>query len=119
MMAKAAIVVLADTDSHGDLGRVVNGLMVAKELKEAGDDVQIVFDGAGTKWPSVLAEPQHRAHRLYQAVQDRVSGACGYCARAFEAEEGVKAVHVHLLEEYEGHPSIRRLLTAGYQVITF
>jgi hypothetical protein len=37
---KAAIVVLADTETHGDLGRVVNALVVAKEFKEAGDDVK-------------------------------------------------------------------------------
>ena len=49
-MPKAAIVVLADTESHGDLGRLVNALEAVKEFKEAGDDVQLIFDGAGTKW---------------------------------------------------------------------
>lgn len=49
---KAAILVLADVESHGDLGRVVNAMIAAQEFKEAGDDVQLVFDGAGTQWPS-------------------------------------------------------------------
>jgi hypothetical protein len=35
-MPKAAIVILADTETPGDLGRVVNGLTTAKEFKEAG-----------------------------------------------------------------------------------
>ncbi|MPZ27460.1 MAG: hypothetical protein GEV12_13905 [Micromonosporaceae bacterium] len=118
-MEKAAILVLADTETHADLGRVANALVAAKEFKQAGDEVRLIFDGAGTKWPGVLAEPQHTAHRLYQEVEDRVAGACGYCARAFEAEHSVKGAHVHLMDEYEGHPSIRGLVADGYQVITF
>lgn len=41
------------------------------------------------------------------------------CARAFDAEEGVAHADVKVLEEYHDHPSIRGLLTSGYQVITF
>jgi hypothetical protein len=118
-MAKAAILVLADTETHEGLGRVVNGLMAAKEFKEAGDDVRVIFDGAATKWPGVLSEPQHKYHKLYEAVTDTVAGACGYCARAFQADQDVQTAHVRLLEEYEGHPSVRRLVADGYQVITF
>jgi hypothetical protein len=118
-MNPVAILVLADTQTHGDLGRVVNAMMVAKELKEAGDDVQLIFDGAGTQWPGELSNSNHTAHRLFEQVRDVVSGACGYCARAFDAEDGVAHAHVKVLEEYHDHPSIRGLLTSGHQVITF
>ncbi|MGH3518833.1 MAG: hypothetical protein ACRDQ7_15725, partial [Haloechinothrix sp.] len=104
-MTKAAIIVLADTESHADLGRVVNALVATKEFKESGDDVQLIFDGAGTKWPGVLADPGHRAHKVYAAVEDVVTGACGYCAKAFHTVDGVEDAHVQLLNEYEGHPS--------------
>jgi hypothetical protein len=59
-MAKAAIVVLADTETSGELGRVVNALTTAKELKQEGDEMAVVFDGAGTKWVPVLSDPEHR-----------------------------------------------------------
>lgn len=118
-MNPVAILVLADTQTHGDLGRVVNALMVARELKEAGDDVQVIFDGAGTQWLGELSNSDHKAHRLFEQVRDVVSGACGYCARAFDAEEGVAHAEVKVLEEYHDHPSIRGLLTSGHQVITF
>jgi hypothetical protein len=116
---KAAIVVLADTETHGDLGRVSNALMAAKELKEAGDDVRVIFDGAGTQWPGVLADPQHKSHQLWESVADTVAGACGFCAGAFGATEGLHHAKVHLMDEYHGHPSIRSLLADGYQVLTF
>lgn len=118
-MSKAAILLLADTETHADLGRAVNAMVAAKEFKEAGDDVRLIFDGAATKWPSVLADSEHKAHGLYEQVQDVVAGACGFCARAFESESDVKAQHVHLLEEYDGHPSIRKMINDGYQVVTF
>ncbi len=59
------------------------------------------------------------ANKLYEAVRDAVAGACGYCAGAFHAEDSVREADVHLLHEYEGHPSIRSLVNDGYQVITF
>jgi hypothetical protein len=119
IMPKAAIIVLADTETHGDLGRVVNALEAVKELKEARDEVKLIFDGAGTQWIPKLSEKTHRAHRLFVSVEDRIAGACAYCAGAFKATEGVKAANVPLLDEYEGHPSVRQLLADGFSIITF
>jgi hypothetical protein len=118
-MNRVAILVLADVETHGDLGRLVNAMTAAKEFTEAGDDVQLIFDGAGTQWLGLLSDPEHKAHRLFEHVRDVVSGACGYCSRAFDAEEGVYHAHIKLLEEYDDHPSIRSLVASGYQVITF
>jgi hypothetical protein len=118
-MAKVAIVVLAGTDTHEGLGRVVNALEAAKELKEGGDHVQIIFDGAGTAWVPELGKKEHKAHPLYAAVEDRIAGVCAYCANAFGVKDAVVAQGAPLAAEYEGHPSVRRLLHDGYQVITF
>lgn len=118
-MDKVAIVVLADIETHGDLGRLVNALEAVKEFKEAKDDVQLIFDGAGTRWIPELGKPDHPARTLYDSVKDRVSGACSYCAGAFGVKEGVQACGVFLLDEYEGHPSIKKLVSKGYHVITF
>lgn len=49
-MTNAAIVILAGTESHADVGRLINGLEAAKEFAETeGDDVELIFDGAGTQ----------------------------------------------------------------------
>lgn len=74
-MAKAAIVVLADTESHENLGRIANALTSAKEFKEAGDEVTIVFDGAGTRWVPELSDPDHRLNKTFESVKDVVEGA--------------------------------------------
>jgi hypothetical protein len=118
-MTKAAIIVLADTETPGELGRVVNALTTAKELKQEGDEVAIVFDGAGTKWVPELSAEDHRYHELLESVRDRIAGACAYCAKAYGALEGVESSGVRLLDEFEQHPSLRSYLAEGYQVVTF
>ncbi len=118
-MAKAAVVVLADTESHGDLGRLVNALTTAEEFAEAGDEGASVFDGAGTKWVRELSDPEHRYHRKLESLKPRVAGACSYCAAAFGVKEEVERAGIPLLDEYQRHPSLRRYVADGYAVLIF
>lgn len=118
-MEKIAIVILSDTESGEALGRIVNALSAAKEYKEAGDEVSVSFTGAGTKWITALNASDHPAHGLYQAVKDRVAGACGYCAGAFGQTEAVASCGMPLLKDYGDNMSFRKLTSAGYQVMTF
>jgi hypothetical protein len=118
-MSKAAIVVLADTETSGELGRVVNALTTAKEFKESGDEVALVFDGAGTKWVAELSDSDHKYSDLFDAVRDRVAGACEYCSQAYGVRDDVEETGIELLGEYEHHPSLHRYAEDGYQVITF
>ena len=119
MQQKIAIVILADTTQADGLGRVVNGLMAAKEFKDAKDDVQVVFTGAGTKWIGEIAKPEHMLNSVYIDLQDSIVGACGFCAGAFGVTDTVKDSGVNLLEEYGTNMSFLRLVQNGYQVITF
>jgi len=52
-VAKAAVVIFSDTETHGDLARAVNALETVKEFKEAGDEVVLIFDGS-LRSPEVL-----------------------------------------------------------------
>ncbi len=119
MPNKVRIVVLADTETHGDLGRIANAMTSAKEFKEAGDEVAIVFDGTGTKWVPQLSDPNHRLNSDYEEVKDSIAGACDYRAGAFAVKDEIKKTDVSLLEEYSGHPSLQRPVSQGHRVITF
>ena len=90
-MLKAAAIVFADTGSPEGLGRVMNALTTAQEFKDAGDDVLVVFDGAGTKWIAELSRENHKYHQLFEDVRDVVGGACSYCAEAFASRRRSKA----------------------------
>lgn len=118
-MAKAAVVILAGTDGHENLGRLANGLEAAKEFAEAdGDELELIFDGAGTQWIPELEDEDHDYHDLYQAVHDDI-GVCGYCSNAFGVEDAVADAGLVTLDDYEGHPSIRSLVDDDYEIITF
>jgi len=117
-MHKVAILVYADTESHADLGRLTNALTTAKEFIDAGDEVEIVFDGAGTQWVPELEDDSHTAAPLYQSLKEHAS-ACEFCAGAFDVEAEVTESGVDRRAEYEGHPSVRALVDDGYEVITF
>ena len=107
-MSKVAIIILADTAGPGDFGRAVNGLMTAKE-----------FDGAGTKWISKFTEEGGKYNDLFDSVKDKVAGVCGYCAGAFGVTKDAEACSVDQLNEYNGHPSFKKLVDEGFTIITF
>ena len=118
-MAKAAVVILSGTEGHANLGYLVNGLETAKQFAETdGDEVELIFDGAGTQWIPELEDPESDPHELYQAVKDNAS-ACDYCSGAFGVDDAVNDSGVVRLDDYDGHPSIRSLVDDGYEVITF
>ena len=118
-MTKAAVIILAGTDSHADQGRLANGLETAKEFAETeGDDVELIFDGAGTQWIPELEDEESDYHELYQAVRDDAA-VCDYCSGAFGVEEAVADAGLATLAEYDGHPSIRSLVDDDYEIITF
>ena len=101
------------------MGRVSNALTSASEFKEAGEEVTIIFDGAGTRGVPQLADEDHMFHEPFEAVKDVVAGACHYCAGAFHVRCGIEQTDISLLEEYSGHPSLQKLVSQGYQVIAF
>ena len=118
-MVKAAVVILAGTESHTDTGRLVNGLETAKEFAEAdGDELELIFDGAGTQWIEELEDEDHDYHELYRAVKDDAA-ACDYCAGAFGVDEAIDDAGVVTLDDHEGHPSMRSLVDDGYEIITY
>ena len=118
-MTKAAIVILAGTDGHSNLGRLVNGLETAKEFADTeGDEVELIFDGAGTQWIPELEDEESDYHELYRAVKEDAS-ACDYCAGAFGVDDAVDDAGVVTLDDHDGHPSIRSLVDDDYQIITF
>jgi hypothetical protein len=110
--------------SEEALGRVFNALALASECKQKGDEVAVVFNGAGTRWPGELSKLAHPAHGLYNSVRDVVQGASCGCADVFGAKASVEACGVpvvkdHALAGTSGLLSLRRYVAEGWQTIVF
>jgi len=123
---KAAILVLSDPagGSEEALGRLFNALAAAYDFKAQGDEVTVIFQGAGTRWASLVTEPSHPAHDLYRAVEDEVAGVSCGCADVFGATEDAERSGFDLIKNNpvpgtSGLPSLRTLTADGYSILTF
>ena len=122
---KIALIILSDPKAGDEaLGRVFNALAIAQEGLQQGDDVEIIFNGAGTRWPEELAKVSHPANGLYNLVRETVKGASCGCAAVFGATKGVEACGVPLLKEkaLAGTPGIsnlRRYVADGWHTLIF
>jgi hypothetical protein len=123
---KLAVVVLSDPKAGGEeaLGRVFNALAAAREARDQGEEVAILFVGTGTRWPAELSRPEHPAAELYRSVAGQVAGASCGCAEVFSAVDGAKQAGVALVGDYalpgtSGVASLERLRREGWSVLTF
>lgn len=118
-MTKIAIIILSDTETMESMGRVSNAFMLAQEAIENGDNLKIIFEGAGARWINELENEKHKLHHLYKSVKQNITGVCLFCATAFGVKSKVLGADIPLISEYKEHPSLRQLLVDGYQVLTF
>jgi hypothetical protein len=122
---KTAIVVLADPAGGEEaLGRLFNALAAAYDLKQKQQEVDILFQGAGTRWSGHLTRGEHPAHALYAAVADRVAGVSSACADVFGARADAESNGFNLIGDNavpgtSGLPSLAKYVTDGYSVLTF
>lgn len=122
---KTALIVLADPKNGEDaLGRVFNALAAAYDFKQQGEDVRILFQGAGTRWVGELTKSDHPAYALFDAVKDTVAGVSCGCADVFGASEEVDKSAFDLITDNavpgtSGLPSLHKLMSEGYSIISF
>lgn len=123
---KTVIVIMSDPKSGSEeaLGRVFNALALASECKQKGDDVAVVFNGTGTRWPAELTKLSHPANVLYNSVRDLVQGVSCGCAEVFGAKEaaescGVPLKNDHALAGTAGLLSLRRYVADGWNMVVF
>lgn len=122
---KTAIVILSDPKAGEDaLGRAFNGLAAAYDYKQNGDDVTVLFQGAGTRWIAELGNADHPAHGLFEAVKDTVAGVSCGCADVFGATDDIEKSAFDFVRDNDipgtkGLPSLRKLASDGYTVLSF
>lgn len=116
-MKKFVILVHA---SENEGAKALHSLLYAQELYEAGNEVKVIFDGAGTVWVKKFESPENKYNPLYKAVKKLgvIEGVCEYCAGAFGVQNEVKQSGLLTLGQRNGHPSLAQLVAEDYQIIT-
>ena len=122
---KTAVIVLSDPKGGEEaLGRLFNALAATYDFKRQNQEVELVFQGAGTRWAGALADSKHPAHALYKAVEDKVAGVSCGCADVFgarsEAEmNGFDLITDNPIPGTSGVASLARYVSEGFTVLTF
>jgi len=122
---KTAIIILSDPKAGEDaLGRVFNGLAAAYDYKQNGDEVTVLFQGAGTRWIAELSNSDHPVHGLFEVVKDTVAGVSCGCADVFGATDDIEKSAFEFVKDNDipgtkGLPSLRKLASEGYTVMSF
>lgn len=121
-MSKTAIIILSDPKAGSDeaLGRVFNALAAAYDFKNAGEEVKIIFQGAGTRWPEQLEKADHPVNGLFLEVKDKVEGVSTGCAAVFGAEvSGYDLLNDNKVPGTGGLPSFLNLRKEGFNTLIF
>ena len=123
---KAAIVVMSDPKSGSEeaLGRVFNALAATYDFKQRGDDVTLMFQGAGTRWVGELSKSDHPASALYESIKDKVAGVSCGCADVFGGSDDAEKAGLDLIKDNpvpgtSGMPSLANLVSQGYSITVF
>lgn len=122
---KLAIIITSDPKNGEEaLGRAFNALALAAEAQAKNDEVNVIFSGAGTRWPAELTKLSHPANGLYNAVRPVITGASCGCSAVFGTTKEVAAcglpeIKDHALAGTPGLASIRRYLAEGWQTLVF
>jgi len=120
-MSKVAIILHAEPGTHDAMGRAVHALLYTQELNESGHSATLIFDGGGTRWIQEFKKEDNPLAPLYRSVKKEglISGVCGYCITAFDGDKQViEDEGLSLISDYKGHPSVAKLISEGYQIIT-
>jgi len=122
---KTAVIVLSDPKGGEEsLGRVFNALAATYDFKQKQQEVQLVFQGTGTRWTGLLTQSDHPAHALYKAVEDKVAGASAACSAFFGAQDeaqrnGFSLIANNPVPGTPGLPSLASYAADGYTILTF
>lgn len=106
---------------NGDPMCFIHVLLNAIDFHDKGNQTGIVIEGAATGLLPELVKPSHPLNTLWEKVKSTglVAGVCKACANKTGSLESVKAQNLAILDEMNGHPSMARYHTEGYEVITF
>jgi hypothetical protein len=115
---KLALVIYANLAGVGH-SAVYRAMMLADEAMRAGDDVAIVFDGAGVTALAAMLDPKSSLHQVWQKAATALRGVCSYCAKSYSVQEALTAAGIPMLTDDRGHASIRSLLAEGRTVLTY
>lgn len=105
----------------GEKMNFVHALLNAIDMSESGFDVKIVIEGTSTRFIGKVTDPEDPLSKLYSEVKKRglIDCVCKSCAAQTKSLRGAEEEGLRLCDEMDGHPSMRRYIEEGYEILIF
>jgi len=106
---------------NGEAMCFVHVLLNALDMADAGYDVRVVIEGSATKLVRDLADPAQPFAALYKKVKDRglIDCVCQACSVKMDSIHSAQEQQLPLCDDISGHPSLRKYMDQGFEIITF
>jgi hypothetical protein len=121
-MGKYAFVILSNPEDLSEAIRAAHALHYAVQLKRAGYDVVVYFDGFGSRVP-IADSPYKGLRPAYEVAQREgvIYGVCGYCASPphLNIKDKLTALKIRLIGDEEHHEDTSKFINNGYQILVF
>jgi len=121
-MGKYAFVILSNPEDLSEAIRAAHALHYAVQLKRAGHDVVVYFDGLGSRVP-IADSPYKGLRPAYEVAQREgvIYGVCGYCASPphLNIRDKLTALKIRLIGDEEHHEDLSKFINNSYQILVF
>jgi hypothetical protein len=106
---------------NGEMMCFAHALLHAKDLQQNGYDVKLIIEGTATKQIVHLADSSQPFSTLYAEIKKLglIDCVCNACAAVTGSLEEAQRQNLPLCGEMNGHPSMRRYLQEGYEIVVF
>jgi hypothetical protein len=113
-MGKYAFLLLSPPETPG---KIANPLTYARQLDDAGHEVDVYFDGGATYWFDGLEDRPEPAREAYQEAKARslIAGVCAHCATFKGVGDAVEAEGFEI-EGTQHSPDVAALVDDGYEL---
>lgn len=101
----------------GEKSCFMHVLLNALDLKAAGHEVQVIFEGASVRLPALLSEEKN-PNFVQARDQGLLAGVCLACSKTLGVYEQNAALGLPMLDDMRGHAGFRRYLENDWEVIS-
>ncbi len=101
----------------GEKSCFMHVLLNALDLKAAGHEALVIFEGASVKLPALL-DQEKNPNYLQAKEQGLLAGICLACSKTLGVYEQNAALGLKMLDDMKGHAGFRHYLEEGWEVIS-
>jgi hypothetical protein len=106
---------------NGEMMSFAHALLNTLDLYQNGNDVKLIIEGNATSQIANLKDSSQPFGKLYSEIiqLNLIDCVCNVCAGVTGSLEAAIQQNLPICGEMSGHPSMRKYLEQGYEIVVF